>query len=45
MEEFSIISAWWLIPTLVIGSVIGYFIAALMFVSAESERAANSIKY
>lgn len=39
------ISAWWLIPTLVLGSVMGYFIAALMFVSSESDRAANSIKY
>ena len=39
------ISAWWLIPTLVLGSVMGYFIAALMFVSAESEMAANSIQH
>lgn len=39
------ISAWWLIPTLVLGSVMGYFIAALMFVSSESDRAENSIQH
>lgn len=39
------ISAWWLIPTLMLGGVIGYFTAALMFVSSESDRVENSIQH
>ena len=39
------ISALWLIPTLAFGGVMGYFIAALMFVSAASESDANIIQH
>ena len=39
------ISAWWLIPTLVFGGVMGYFIEALMFVSSESDRDENIIQH
>lgn len=41
--RIKMISAWWIIPAFILGGLLGYFFASLMFVAAKAESESKGI--